>query len=221
MILSTEAEAEDWLRKTFDDVPRETWERLECFQAFLRDESGKQNLVSTPTLANFHLRHVADSAQLIEQATGPSQRWLDLGSGAGFPGLIVALFSRHHVTLVESRRLRVDFLSRATELLGLGTRVEIKGASLERVPPSPFDVISARAFAPLPRLLDLAHSFSTEKSRWVLPKGRSAQSELEQVRDAWQGDFRLVASLTDPNARIIIAEGVARRAAPARQRSRT
>jgi 16S rRNA (guanine527-N7)-methyltransferase len=72
-------------------------------------------------------------------------------------------------------------------------------------------VISARAFAPLPRLFELAHRFSTEKTLWLLPKGRSAKSELEAARGAWQGDFRLEPSLTDADARIIVATGVRRR----------
>jgi len=110
--------------------------------------------------------------------------------------------------LVESRRLRIDVPSRAAELLGISDRTTVVGSPLERVPDGKFAIISARAFAPLDRLLPLAHRFSTENTLWILPKGRSAQSELEQVRDAWQGEFRLEPSLTDPEARIIVATGV-------------
>lgn len=205
-------DADVWLRSTFPDVPRETWGRLEAFEAFLRQENETQNLVSSGTLDQIRLRHVADSAQLIRFAPANSGIWLDLGSGAGFPGLIAAALSNHRLTLVESRRLRIDFLRRAADILAISARTEVVGAALERVPDAKFDIISARAFAPLARLLPLAHRFSTENTTWILPKGRSAQSELEQVKDAWQGDFRLEPSLTDPEARIIVAEGVQPRA---------
>ena len=112
--------------------------------------------------------------------------------------------------LVESRRLRADFLRRAAALLGLESRVEILCSKVETVPPRPVDVISARAFAPLPRLLDLAERFSTPGTVWILPKGRNAKSELEAARSSWQGDFRLEPSLTDADAWIIVASGVHR-----------
>ncbi len=201
-------DADQWLHETFPDVSRETWERLDAFEALLRAENETQNLVSRGTLDRIRLRHFADSAQLIHFAEGAPANWLDLGSGAGFPGLIIAALSSHKLTLVESRRLRFEFLRRAADLLTISDRTEIVGAPLERMPGAQFDVISARAFAPLARLLPLAHRFSTENTIWILPKGRSAQSELDQVRDAWQGDFRLEPSLTDPEARIIVAKGV-------------
>ena len=206
--LATIEGADAWLQAHFPSVSRETWERLDAFETFLRRENETQNLVSRGTLEQIRLRHVADSAQLLRHAPAKPSTWLDLGSGAGFPGLIAAALSRHHVTLVESRRLRIDFLSRAAELLGISDRTTVVGSPLERVPDGKFAIISARAFAPLDRLLPLAHRFSTENTLWILPKGRSAQSELEQVRDAWQGEFRLEPSLTDPEARIIVATGV-------------
>ncbi len=198
----------EWLESTFANVPRETWHRIEAFEALLRGESQRQNLISRATFDHFQARHIVDSAQLLEFAPASPSQWLDLGSGAGFPGLIIAALSSHEVTLVESRRLRVEFLRRAAEVLNVADRTTIIGRPVERIEPQPFEVVSARAFAPLPRLLELAHPFSTEKTRWILPKGRSAQSELEHVRSSWQGDFRLAPSLTDPDARIIIAEGI-------------
>ena len=142
------------------------------------------------------LRHIADSAQLLRFAPSPDASWVDLGTGAGFPGLIVAALHEGPVTLVEERRLRVDFLARAAESLGVA--VEIVAGRAERVPPRPFDVISARAFAPLGRLLQLGTGFSTANSVWLLPKGRNAETELEALDPSWQGDFRLEPSVTDP-----------------------
>lgn len=186
-------------------VSRETFERLAAFGALLRDENERQNLVSNATLDHFWLRHVMDSAQLLRLAPAGGA-WLDLGAGAGFPGLVVAALRSAPMTLIESRRLRADFLRRAAAVLRADP--EIIHAPVERVTARPFAVISARAFAPLPRLLALAHRFSTEKTLWLLPKGRNAKSELEAIRAAWQGDFRLEPSLTDPDAQIVVATGV-------------
>lgn len=201
----TEDEARAWIEAEFN-VSRETMAALDRFAALLRDESGRQNLVSAATLDQLWSRHFADSAQLLRFVADPRATWVDLGSGAGFPGLVVAALHGGPVTLVEERRLRVDFLQRAAAALGV--KVEIIAARVERVAMRPFDVISARALAPLPRLLDLGTRFSTEKSLWVLPKGRNAESELEAIRASWQGDFRLEPSLTDADARIILASGV-------------
>ena len=208
-----EAEARGWLQRSFD-VPRETMERFDAFAALLREENARQNLVSKASLDSLWSRHIADSAQLLRFVSSSEASWLDLGSGAGFPGLVVAALHNGPVTLVEERRLRVDFLHRAAETIGVA--VEIVGARIERVAPRPFDVISARAFAPLGRLLALATGFSTRKTIWLLPKGRNAESELEALDPSWQGDFRPEPSLTDPEARIIVAEGVSRHGARSR-----
>lgn len=201
----TEAEARDWVARTFD-VPRETLARLDAFAELLRAENDRQNLVSKASLDQLWQRHIADSAQLLRFVDNPCANWIDLGSGAGFPGLVVARLHGGPVTLVEERRLRIDFLHQAAEVLGVD--LTIVGGKVERVPPRPFDVISARAFAPLPRLLALATGLSTTKSLWVLPKGRNAQSELDALDPSWQGEFRLEPSVTDPEARIIVATGV-------------
>jgi 16S rRNA (guanine527-N7)-methyltransferase len=210
-----EADARAWLAREYD-VPRETMERLDSFAASLREENERQNLVSRASLDHLWLRHIADSAQLLRFAPSPSATWVDLGTGAGFPGLIVAVLHQGPVTLVEERRLRADFLHRAAESLGVA--VEIITGKAERIKRRPFDVISARAFAPLGRLLQLGTDLSTAKSVWLLPKGRSAQTELEALDPSWQGEFRLEPSVTDPEARIIVAEGVRRAAARGRKR---
>jgi 16S rRNA (guanine527-N7)-methyltransferase len=201
-----EQAARAWVAREFD-VPRETMAKLDEFAALLREENGRQNLVSRASLDQLWLRHIVDSAQLLRFAPS-SASWVDLGTGAGFPGLIVALLHGGPVTLVEERRLRADFLARAAESLGL--RVEILASKVERLLPRQFDVISARAFAPLGRLLDLGTALSTTKTVWLLPKGRNAQSELAALESSWQGDFRLEPSFTDADARIIVATGVRR-----------
>jgi 16S rRNA (guanine527-N7)-methyltransferase len=189
-------------------VSSDTMERIEGFLAFLREENDCQNLVSRGTLDQLWSRHVLDSAQLLRFAPAEASSWIDLGTGAGFPGLIVGLLHPGRVVLVEERKRRIDFLQRALQILGLEERVELHGTKVERFTGGTFDVISARAFAPLDKLLSLSHSFSTAKTRWILPKGRNAASEVEAAQATWHGIFRLEASLTDPDSRIIVAEGV-------------
>jgi 16S rRNA (guanine527-N7)-methyltransferase len=193
--------------KTALAVPRETLGRIEAFVEVLASENERQNLVSRGTLPEVWARHIYDSAQLLRFAPG-NGTWLDLGTGAGFPGLIAAALWEGRVTLVESRKLRVEFLHSGAEVLGVSERTEILCARIEAVPARPFDVISARAFAPLDKLLRLGLPFSTEKTVWILPKGRNAQSELDAARSSWQGAFRIEPSLTDAEAGIIVATGV-------------
>lgn len=203
-----ESAARAWIAREFD-VPRETMDKIDAFAALLRYENERQNLVSRGSLDQLWLRHIADSAQLLRFAADPQASWVDLGTGAGFPGLIVAVLHRGPVTLVEERRLRADFLRRAAEILRID--VEVIQGRAERVPARPFDVISARACAPLGRLLEFGTGFSTAKSIWLLPKGRNAETELAGLDPKWQGDFRLEPSVTDEDARIIVATGVHRR----------
>jgi 16S rRNA (guanine527-N7)-methyltransferase len=204
-----EQAARDWVRDEFD-VPRETMERLDRFVALLRTENERQNLVSSASLSEVWQRHIGDSLQLLRFVPDPGASWVDLGTGAGFPGLIVAALHRGPVTLIEERRLRADFLRAAAEAMQL--EVEILQARAQSLPPRPFDVISARAFAPLGRLLDFGTGLSTITSLWLLPKGRNAETELAALDSTWQGAFRLEPSITDPDARIIVATGVHRRA---------
>ncbi|HZG09848.1 MAG TPA: 16S rRNA (guanine(527)-N(7))-methyltransferase RsmG [Allosphingosinicella sp.] len=190
------------------NVSGETLERLGRFVDLLRSENSRQNLVSHGTLPTVWARHILDSAQLLRFAP-VSGDWLDLGTGAGFPGLVVAaLRDQGLVTMVESRRLRVEFLQRAAEILVLGARAEIVCGKVEALPPRPYGVISARAFAPLDKLLRLGLRFSDPNTVWILPKGKNAQSELEGARSSWQGDFRIEPSVTDAEAGIIVAQGV-------------
>ena len=197
----TEDEAEGWLAKTFD-VSRETQERLEAFIAFLRTEAQLQNLISAATLDHIWARHIVDSAQLLRFAPGDGD-WLDLGSGAGFPGLIVPMLSDHRVVLLESRAKRIDFLERAITMLGMEDVAVVAGMPLERLETAPDSVISARAVAPLPRLLELSYRFSTDNTLWLLPKGRNAASELKDVRDRWNLDLTVEHSITDSEAGIL------------------
>ncbi|WP_397602536.1 16S rRNA (guanine(527)-N(7))-methyltransferase RsmG [Sphingorhabdus sp.] len=201
----TQAEAIAWL-KTHLHVSRETLDTLETFVEFLKREAESQNLISASTLDHIWSRHIVDSAQLLlfTDASARQNDWLDLGSGAGFPGLVIALLTNYNVTLVESRARRIDYLQRAVEMLDLTHRVRVAGVTLERLETAPYSVISARAFAPLPKLFDLAARFATNNTLWLLPKGRNAQAEWEGAQAQWGGNFRIMDSVTDQEAGILV-----------------
>lgn len=202
-----EEDARAWLRDRA--VPRETEERLERYAAMLREEQTRQNLVAASTLEHLWGRHIVDSAQLAAFFPECAERCADLGTGAGFPGLVLALIRPDvHFTLIESRRLRTDFLARVVAALDLGDRVEIVAGRAEKVVGRAFDVLTARAFAPLERLFPLGLGLAGPGTRWVLPRGRNAAGELEAARRSWQGAFRIEPSVTDAEAGILIAEGV-------------
>ena len=190
------------------DVSRETLDKLEQFAEILIAENQVQNLISKSTEADLWTRHFADAAQLLAFAPADAS-WIDIGSGAGLPGLVVAILTGAPVTLVEPRRLRAEFLSRASADLELPNAIVLQ-AKGEAVPRARYGVITARAVASVARLFEMTAHLSHGGTMWVLPKGRSAQSELDEARKSWQGMFRLEPSRTDPDARILIASGVRR-----------
>ena len=192
------------------DVSRETAAQLDRYVRLLLEENARQNLVARSTEAEVWARHIADSAQLVRFAPRPDSSWLDIGSGAGLPGLVIAMLTEGPVTLTEPRRLRADFLERAADELHLGERVTVRQAKAEQIT-GRFEVITARAVAPLARLLEISLHLSTDKTVWLLPKGKSAQSELDEARRTWQGDFRLEPSATSGEAAICVARHVRRR----------
>ncbi len=205
-VMITEADAQNWLRNRFN-VSREKWERLEAFAAFVRRESHSQNLIAQSTIDHIWQRHIVDSAQLLMLLpSDTSGAWLDLGAGAGFPGIVTAILSTHKTVLVESRAKRIDYLRRAVEMLDLEDQIEIAGMAVERMPSMEFSIISARAFAPLTKLLDLAARFSTNKTTWLLPKGRNAAKELEDARGLWSLAFEIKPSVTDEEAGILVGQ---------------
>jgi 16S rRNA (guanine527-N7)-methyltransferase len=200
----TEDEARAWIAA--HDVPRETLAAIERFIALLIDENRRQNLISASTIPSLWARHIVDSAQLLDHAPADGA-WLDLGAGAGFPGLIVATLGARPVDLVESRAKRVQFLEAAAATLAT-PGVAVLAGRAETIPAKPYRVISARAFAPLERLFAIGQRFADKDTVWLLPKGRNAAAELAEARKTWQGDFALVPSVTDAESAILIARGV-------------
>lgn len=185
-------------------------ERLGQFAKIVEDEALQQNLVAPSTLKTMWSRHLVDSAQLIDLVSAvDGSTWVDIGSGAGFPGLVVAALTSCHVILIEPRKLRAEFLLRTTDALHLAN-VEVACSRVQDVTYIA-DVISARAVAPMQDLFSWGANSSNEKTRWVLPKGKSAREEVAIAQRAWHGAFHVEQSITDPASLIVVASGVRRR----------
>lgn len=204
-MISSEKEAQAWLR-TLPECDDAAMARLEGLVILLTEENQQQNLVSAASLASVWQRHIADSAQLLPYVPREtSVPWLDLGTGAGFPGLVIAaLRPEVSVVMIESRSRRVEWLERAASELGL-VNAQVVGSRLEQVEAFPASAISARAFAPLDRLVALSARFSTSDTLWLLPKGRSAMQELDMLR-GWIHTFHVEQSLTDSEAGVIVGQ---------------
>jgi 16S rRNA (guanine527-N7)-methyltransferase len=186
-------------------VSRETLEKLEAYVSLLRGESERQNLVAASTLAAVWERHILDSAQLARFEPRRGAAWADIGSGAGFPGIVLACLVDGPVTLIEPRRLRAEFLHRVTESLSLHACVF--GGKVERAQ-GQYDIITARAVGNLSQLLKISAHLSTRKTVWALPKGRRAARELVEAQRAWHGVFHVEQSVTDADSEIVVATGV-------------
>lgn len=201
MTLSGEAEARDYVATRCDD---RSISRLEAFIALLVEENTRQNLVAAPSLEHVWRRHIADSAQLLDLAPAvPRGTWLDLGTGAGFPGLVIAIMRpEFHVKLVESRRLRSAWLSRCVEALELD-RCKVCPSRVEVLPAEKVAVLSARAFAPLPKAIAIGRRFSTDDTVWLLPKGRSAAQEVAELPTRLRPMFHVEQSVSDAEAGIV------------------
>jgi 16S rRNA (guanine527-N7)-methyltransferase len=185
------------------DVSRETRARLQQYVDLLVAESERQNLIAASTLPSVWERHITDSAQLVALLPAQARSLADVGSGAGLPGIVVALLTNLQVSLIEPRRLRAEFLARAVHALALGERVTVAAAKVEQVE-GRFDVITARAVASLGRLLGLTRHLSHERTVWLLPKGRSAQSELVEAQRSWHCQATSRRSITDPESEILV-----------------
>ena len=206
----TEDEARAWLVERLN-VSRETLAKLAAYADMVAAEQVRQNLVSAATLSHFWARHIVDSAQLLDHArahpaaaAGP---WLDIGSGAGLPGIVLATMNPAPIMLVEPRPLRAAFLDRVIAALGL-RHATVIAAPLARVPVRYCAVVTARAVAPLPKLIAMAQPFTDLSTIWLLPKGRNGRSELAMLPRPWQDAFTAQPSVTDPDSVILVGTKV-------------
>lgn len=204
-------EARDWFAATFN-VSRETLAKLDIYAALLEEWQAKFNLVGPATLPHVWVRHFADSAQLLRLAERDSAAhrptWLDIGSGAGFPGMIIALMTGDSVTLVDSIRKKTIFLETVRDALGLERHVNVLNQRVESLGPVKFDYITARACAPLAKLFDWGEPYAAKSCTWLLLKGAAVEDELADARRRFVFEHELIPSLTDPRGRIVRARNV-------------
>ena len=188
------------------DVSRETAERLAEYAALLRGWNPKINLVSKQTLAAVETRHFADSAQLLALAPADATTWADLGSGGGFPGLVVAILAIEarpalRVTLVESDQRKAAFLRTVAQRTGVP--VAVLAERIETIPPLGADVLSARALARLATLLDYAQLHLAPSGTALLPKGANWRAEVAEALERWRFRCENLRSATSPDAAIL------------------
>ena len=191
-------------------VSDEVLARLDAYRALLVDASAQFNLIGPSVLPSFWTRHVLDSAQLLALAPG-ALSWVDIGAGAGFPGLVLAILLRDRpgvrIDLIESVAKRSRFLEQVAVKLGLPVVVHHVRAESIRLSP---EVVTARACAPLSRLLGYAAPHLRDGAIGLFLKGRDAETELTQARAQWRLDAELLPSLSDHSGRIVKVTRLAR-----------
>lgn len=200
----TEQDAQEWIRTRFGD---ERLAVLHRFADLVVSENDRQNLISPATIDQLWVRHMLDSVQLIRLAPAECRSWGDIGTGAGFPGLVVAALTDASVALIEPRAKRADFLRDAAVTLGL-RNVTVFAAKAERVVCAPFDVISARAVGSLAALFAMTGHLRHRGTRMILPRGRNGATELRELPRSWRGMFHVEHSVTDHESLIVVADGV-------------
>jgi len=203
-------------------VSRETWQRIGTYVDLLAQWQKTLNLVSTRTLDEVWTRHVADSLQLLALAPG-ALRWADLGAGAGLPGLPLALALADvpgaMVDLVESDQRKAAFLREVVRLTGAPARIHpVRIERWAKAWDEPVEVVTARALAPLDRLIPLALPLLQAGALGLFPKGRSVAQELTDAARSWHITHTLVPSATDSAARIVVVTAAAPRGPAASDR---
>lgn len=197
----TEDEAIAWTR---DRVDAAAFARIEEFATMVATENERQNLISPATVASIWSRHVVDSLQLLPLAEGSDGVWLDVGTGGGFPGIVVACARSAPTVMVEPRRKRVEFLQHAIDRLGLDAAA-VRLAKVERVSVDAA-IISARAVASVENLLRAARHCATTTTRWLLPRGTIDRDELARTAAQHGMMFHVEQSLTQAESSIVVLQ---------------
>ena len=195
------------------NVSRETNARLSHYATLLEKWTPRINLVSRSSLPYLRSRHFDDSAQLYALASHPVTHWADLGSGGGFPGLVIAILAQEtgspeRITLVESDARKCAFLR--TVIRETGVTATVRTERVEGTAPLAADILSARALADLPTLLDFAARHLAPNGTALFPKGATWQQELSEAQSTWQFSHEVATSRTDPAAVILRVTGVSR-----------
>lgn len=194
-------------------VSRETMQTLEAFEALVQRWNPAINLVSKASLPLLRSRHTLDSSQLFAHCPPKATRWFDLGSGGGFPGIVVAALAKElqpqlRISLVESDLRKATFLREAARVLSLPA--DVYSERIESLAPANADVLSARALAPLSMLLAYADQHLAKGGVALFPKGHQYESELSEARKSWAFDLSIARSQLDENAAILEIRNVRR-----------
>jgi 16S rRNA (guanine527-N7)-methyltransferase len=190
------------------NVSRETCERLDAYVARLRAWQRRINLVSSVSIIDVWRRHILDSAQLLPMIPPSCRRLVDLGSGAGFPGLVLAILGLDGVELVERSNKKCAFLADAARHAGV--QVKIRNTRIEAMPTNPADVVTARACAPLPGLLRYSERFMSRATICLFLKGAQVGVELTEAANHWNMEVERIPSITDARATILRIRKVVR-----------
>ena len=198
-------------------VSRETTARLDRFTALLLDWQSRINLIAASTVPVLWTRHIADSLQLLAIAPD-ARKWVDLGSGGGFPGVPIACALAEQgsaeVHLIESNKKKAAFLREAVRITGAPAIVHaVHIADFCQSFRGALDAVTARALAPLPELLSIAYPLLKKGPQGVFPKGQDVEAELTEAAKCWSIQASLVPSRTDPESRVVLI----RRAEPTRK----
>ncbi len=194
-------------------VSRETMERLEIYEALLRKWNPAINLVSRSTLDRLWDRHFVDSAQIFDLHSAECGLWADLGAGGGFPGLVVAILAAERkpdlsVTLIESDQRKAAFLSAVARAVGV--EVSILPQRIEATPGLGAEILSARALAPLAKLLEYAAPHLRPGGQALFPKGAAHAEEVSQALESWRFSYEVTKSMTDESAVILSIRDIER-----------
>ena len=201
-------------------VSRETQDRLEVYVEVLLHWQRRRNLIGRGTIADIWRRHILDSGQIAAHIPPEARRITDLGTGAGLPGLVLAIITGLETDLIESDSAKAAFLAEAIRL----TKAPgvIHHARIEAVEPWPTDILTARALAPLATLLGYAEPFfrasTSARTVGIFPKGAKWHHELTDSTKTWHMSAHQAPSATDPDARILIVTDIGQRRGPANQR---
>ena len=176
------------------NVSRETIEKFEIYEAQLKKWAPKINLISLSTIDDIWTRHFNNSAQILSKFEKLPKSIIYFGTGAVFPGLVLAIFianeiEDYKVTLVDENHKRISFLRETARAMGL--RIEILHSKVEALVPQKYEILTARAFAPLDKLLDLSHTYAQEGARLLFPKGKDVKNEIEIAQRKWNFNFEI------------------------------
>ncbi|WP_411642901.1 16S rRNA (guanine(527)-N(7))-methyltransferase RsmG [Loktanella agnita] len=193
------------------NVSRETYEKLTDFTDLVRKWTSKINLISPNTVEDIWKRHVVDSAQIHALAGMDYKHWVDIGSGGGFPGIVIAIIAQEFapesaITLIESDQRKATFLRTAVRELSINAKIICD--RIENTPPQSADIVSARALTALSALVPLLQRHMAPDARTVLHKGRRYEQEIADARKSWSFTLEEHESLTDPESRILVMEGI-------------